>query len=37
MFFNEYISTVLMTSGFEYLIANYINIREEFYSWQSTT
>jgi hypothetical protein len=32
MYFNEYISLVLTTSGIEYLIINYLTLREEYYS-----
>jgi hypothetical protein len=33
-YFNEYISMVITTSGFEYLLLNYLALREEFYSQQ---
>ena len=32
MYFNEYISMIITSSGFEYLIMNYLNIREEYYA-----
>jgi hypothetical protein len=30
--FSEYISMVITTSGFEYLIVNYLTLREEYFS-----
>lgn len=32
MFFNEYISMVITSSGFEYIIINYLMLREEYFS-----
>ena len=32
MFFNEYISMVITSSGFEYIIINYLSLREEYFS-----
>lgn len=37
MYFNEYISMIITTSGFEYLLLNYLNLREEYYSQQQET
>ena len=34
MYFNEYISMIIQTNGFDYLIINYIEIREKYYSQQ---
>jgi hypothetical protein len=32
MFFNEYISMVITSSGFEYIVINYLSLREEYFS-----
>jgi hypothetical protein len=36
-YFNEYISMMIISSGIEYIIANYLTIREEYYSQQPST
>jgi hypothetical protein len=32
MFFNEYISMVITSSGFEYIVINYLSLLEEYFS-----
>lgn len=36
MFFNEYISNVIISQGLEYVVVNYLSIREGYYTQQQT-